>query len=100
MLAIEVDDKGFLNLTNTGSLPVIVWKIEFSYYITVTPLKKEEEERGGRRLITESVDRKIELKPGESFRYYTKLPREVMKEVIVYYEDVNSFKKSYLRLQP
>ncbi|MEM0021005.1 MAG: hypothetical protein QW333_02265 [Fervidicoccaceae archaeon] len=100
MIVIEVDDKGFLMLTNSGDKPVTIWKIEFTYYIYTSPLKKNEEDRSGRRLITESVDKKIELHSGQSIRYYTKLPREVIKEVVVYYEDENSFKKSYVKLQP
>jgi len=96
MIAIEVDEKGFLKITNNGSKTITVWKIEFTYYIYTQTLKKEEQ-REGRRYISESIDRKFELKPGETLRYYIKLPREVIKEVIVYYEEQNSFKKSYMK---
>jgi hypothetical protein len=58
------------------------------------------EERGGRRYISESIDKTFEVGPGESMRYYIKLPPEVIKEVIVYYEEGGSFKKSYIRLNP
>lgn len=96
MIAIEVDDKGFLKITNNGSNPITIWKIEFTYYIYTQPLSKEEQ-REGRRYISESIDRKFELNPGETLRYYIKLPREVIKEVIVYYEEQSSFKKSYMK---
>jgi hypothetical protein len=100
LITIEVDNKGFLKITNNGSFLVKIWKIEFTYYIYTQPLKKEEEERGGRRYISESIDKTFEVGPGESMRYYIKLPPEVIKEVIVYYEEGGSFKKSYIRLNP
>lgn len=100
MIAIEVDDKGFLKITNNGNSPVTVWKIEFTYYIYTQPLKKEEEERGGRRYISESIDKTFNLGPGESMRYYLKLPRDVIKEVIIYYEEYGTFKRAYMKLNP
>ncbi|WP_148683447.1 hypothetical protein [Fervidicoccus fontis] len=94
MLNIELSDKGFLKIVNAGSDKIIVWKIELVYYITVTPLDQiSQEQRYLKKQITETIDKNKELEPGGALLYYTKLPKDAIEEVNVYYQIGNMFKK-------
>lgn len=95
MVEIEVSEKGFIKIRNDHSSPVTIWKIEFTYAIYTTPIDKInlEDQRFARKLVTESVNRRQNLNPGEEFTYYSRLPRDSIKEVVVYFEENNIIKK-------
>ncbi len=100
MPEIQVRENGELVLSNKNDTPINIWRIEFTYYSdTISQKLKERKEQRMRRVITESITEPFSLEKGEKKIIELKIPREIISEITVYYEEKGMYKKERLVLE-
>ncbi len=84
-LNIVVKD-GSLVVRNEFEKPVTIWKIEFSYYVSVPRKELEKKPSTIKRRVSESIRGPLKIMPGQEYSRRIGLTSKMIEEIVVYYD--------------
>ncbi len=93
MAKLVVNDDGVIEFINNSVNPIYLWSIEFSYEADVERQEERGERKRIKRVITENIKVKKEIKPRDAWRFKTGLPADSLIEVKAYYREEGRFKR-------